>query len=252
VFPVWFHVFGLRVHPHPVLEALAYFLGFWTYRRLRRGRGDVLSSGQRWSVVFAAALGGVIGSKLLYWLLDPAESWTRRSDLEWLMAGKTMVGGLLGAVAAVEATKWRLRIPVRTGDLFALPLLVGLAVGRVGCFLTGLDDLTYGVATDLPIGIDFGDGVRRHPTQLYEIAFVLLLLPWAVRRSRRAHLEGDVFRAVLVAYLAWRLVIDALKPGLRHAGLTSIQWACVAGLLVYAWEIPRILGWRRVVVDEPA
>ena len=251
-FPVRLDLFGWRLHPHPVLEALAYLVAFQVYRFLRRRQGDVLRTPQRWSVLLAAALGGVVGSKVLFLLVDPAATWSHRGDLTWWMGGKTMVGGLVGAVVAVELFKRRAHIAVRTGDLFALPLLIGLAIGRVGCFLTGLDDLTYGVATSLPWGIDFGDGVRRHPTQLYEIVAVLLLAGGVLLRARRPYRIGDPFRLTLVGYLAWRLAVDALKPGPRHAGLTSIQWACVVGLACYGREIPRILGWRKVVIDEPA
>ena len=62
-----------------------------------------------------------------------------------------------------------------TGDLLALPLVLGIAIGRIGCFLSGLEDQSYGVATALPWGVDFGDGVARHPTQLYEYRFSPLL-----------------------------------------------------------------------------
>jgi hypothetical protein len=64
-----------------------------------------------------------------------------------------------------------------TGDLYAIPLALGIAIGRIGCFLTGLSDNTYGTPTNLPWAINFGDGIPRHPTQLYEIAFLLLLIP---------------------------------------------------------------------------
>jgi prolipoprotein diacylglyceryltransferase len=51
-----------------------------------------------------------------------------------------------------------------------LPLAIGIAVGRLGCFFAGLDDFTYGTPTTLPWGHDFGDGIARHPVQLYESA----------------------------------------------------------------------------------
>ncbi len=60
-----------------------------------------------------------------------------------------------------------------SGDAFALPLIVGIAIGRIGCFLAGLGDHTYGNPTALPWGVDFGDGVPRHPTAV--VAFLILL-----------------------------------------------------------------------------
>ena len=77
---------------------------------------------------------------------------------------------MAGGIVAVELYKARAGITVRTGARFALPLAIGVAVGRFGCFFAGLDDFTYGTPTTLPWGVDFGDGVSRHPVQLYESA----------------------------------------------------------------------------------
>ena len=60
-----------------------------------------------------------------------------------------------------------------TGAYFAPSLAIGIAIGRIGCFLSGLEDYTYGTPTTLPWGYDFGDGVLRHPVQLYEAAAYL-------------------------------------------------------------------------------
>jgi len=157
------------------------------------------------------------------------------------MGGKTIVGGLLGGTIAVEWIKRRLGIKERTGDLFAAPLVLGIAIGRIGCFFAGLTDGTYGTATTLPWGVDFGDGVRRHPTQLYEIvamAGFYVVIRWF---AGRPHLTGDLFRLFLTGYLAWRLVIDSQKPEPRWGGLTTIQWACLAGLAYYRRDIIHLM-----------
>jgi len=160
-------------------------------------------------------------------------------DPLFLMAGKTLVGGLLGGIIAVEWTKRQIGVARSTGDLFAIPLCVGIAIGRVGCFLTGLADNTYGSATQLPWGIDFGDGIRRHPTQLYEIVFVIALAFFLERVFRRPHREGDVFKLFMVGYLSWRLATGFLSPDPAFGPLTVIQWTCVAGLLYYGRDIRR-------------
>jgi phosphatidylglycerol:prolipoprotein diacylglycerol transferase len=228
---------------------LAYATGFQLYRWLRRREGDVISTPTRWSVVVAAAVGGAIGSRVLASLEQPSAFATGWRDPLFLFGGKTIVGGLIGGVIAVEWIKQRIGVTSRTGDLFAVPLAAGIAIGRVGCFLTGLDDGTFGTPTALWTGIDFGDGVPRHPTQLYEIAFLMTLaIALAAARPALAR-SGDRFRVFMIAYLGFRLVIDLLKPDPRLAlGLSSIQWACVAMLLYY---LPDIRRWTRPTFGRP-
>lgn len=239
-FPVFLSVGGRRLHPHIVFEVLAYFVGLCCYLWLRRRRGDHLTAHARWSVLVAAIVGGAIGSRALYWLEDPDATFRHWNDAVFLMSGKTVVGGLVGGLIAVEWVKAHLGIMRATGDLLAVPLAIGIAVGRVGCFLTGLEDRTYGVATTLPWGVDFGDGIARHPTALYESAFLVVLtvvLAWLMRRPL---VEGLLFKIFILTYMGFRLVIDVLKPDLRIVvGLSAIQCVCLLTFAYYArisWE----------------
>lgn len=244
-FPVQLHLGPITIAPHQPLEILGGFLGLRLYFALRRRSGDPLATERRLVVFVAAVAGAAIGSKLLAWLYNPAPLLANPSFAA-LLAGKTIVGGLLGGLAAVELVKWRIGERTATGDLYVFPLIVGIAIGRVGCFLTGLADDTYGVATSLPWGIDFGDGVARHPTQLYEIAFLALLAAALAWRARRPYARGDLFKRFMASYLAWRLLVDFLKPShVTLLGLTPIQFACIAGLAWYAPHLPRLLGLAR-------
>jgi len=223
-------------HPawHPVLETLAYAAGFAIFRWLRGRRGDVVDEPQRWTVLAAAAVGALVGSRLL----GIAEQWPTviealKSGRLWELllspGGKTIVGGLLGGGLGVVAVKKLSGIRRRTGDLFVLPLCVGIAVGRVGCLLAGLADDTYGKPTTLPWAVDLGDGVGRHPVQVYEILFVIFL---EIVLTRRAKLpDGARFRIFMASYLAWRILIDFWKPQPLIGGMNVIQWSCVAGIL---------------------
>ena len=245
-YPVMLDAFGVALHPHPVFEALGYFVGFRVYLWRRRRQGDTIASHTRWSVIAAAALGGAIGSKLIFVFEDPAIWAQAAGDPAVLVAGKSIVGGLLGGIIAVEATKWAIGERRSTGDLFAVALCVGMAIGRVGCFLTGLSDHTHGVATALLWGVDFGDGIPRHPAQLYEVLYLLALALVLARLPAARLRSGDVFKVFMVAYLAFRLAADAWKPGVALGlGLTAIQWACVAGLGYYARDVVRLAqAWR--------
>lgn len=251
-FPVEFQLGHFRLPAHLIFESLGYALGFRLYLTLRSRWGDEISQDTRWSVIAAAAMGAVLGSKVLGWLDHPAESWAHRFDLVWLLGGKTIVGGLIGGWIAVELAK-RAQGEIRsTGDLFVLPLCAGMAIGRVGCFLAGLPDHTYGVSTSLPWGVDFGDGIRRHPVQIYEIVALAVIAAWALRSRRLVESgvlrRGDLFRGFMVSYAAFRLAIDVIKPETRdYLGLSGIQLACAFVLLYHVRDLPRLaLGSRHV------
>jgi phosphatidylglycerol:prolipoprotein diacylglycerol transferase len=117
---------------------------------------------------------------------------------------------------------------------------MGIAIGRVGCFLTGPEDHTSGTATSLPWGVNFGDGVARHPTQLYEVVFVLALGAILWRKMRKPFPAGDVFKIFMVAYFTFRLLCDFLKPDIRiFLEMSSIQWVCLLMLFYYGPDIAR-------------
>jgi phosphatidylglycerol:prolipoprotein diacylglycerol transferase len=241
-FPILIRLGPLTVHPHWVFETLAYSLAGYVFARDRRRRGDVVETRTRWWVVAAAALGGLVGSRLLYLAEDPVELMRHWSEPAYLAGGKTIVGGLIGGLIAVEWIKRRLGVVVATGDLLVTPLVLGIAVGRIGCFLSGLTDRTYGVATALPWGVNFGDGVARHPTQLYEIAFLAGLAVVLAMVSPRFSLVGDRFKWFMIGYLTFRFAIDFIKPAVHIGGLSAIQWAALAVIAYYAPHVPRLLA----------
>jgi phosphatidylglycerol:prolipoprotein diacylglycerol transferase len=250
-------------------------IAFGVYLVLRRRFGDALATPLRWAVIAAAVVGAAFGSKLLFWLEDPQLTWRSLHDPAYLIGGKTIVGALAFGLAAVELAKRYIGLRQSTGDLYAIPLALGIAIGRVGCFLTGLSDNTYGTPTTLPWAVNFGDGIPRHPTQLYEIAFLLVLIPLLYRiqvamtqqensskhmreqppsdvqssearqqapTSAPRFLPGDAFKLLMVAYMFFRLLCDFLKPYPRLVlGLGGIQWACVLVLLYYSPDVARWL-----------
>lgn len=236
-FPVYVELGPWRLHPHLLFELAGYTLGFRIYLTARKRAGDHLDETGRWWIIAAGICGAAAGSKLVFLALDPWETWSHLHQPGWLLGGKTIVGGLAGGLLGVEVTKRIMGVTRSTGDLFAIPLALGIAMGRIGCFLTGMEDHTHGLPTALPWAIDFGDGIPRHPTQLYEIGFLLALTGLLVWLQRRPQPEGHVFRVFLGGYMAFRLLIDFIKPGLPLAGLTAIQWTCVMVLGWYAWGL---------------
>ena len=236
-FPVYFWLGSVRVHPHILFESLAYTIAFRLL--LRNVRKDSILPSHRSSLIVGGMVGALFGAKVLVLLQHIDFIWQNWQQLLLLLVqGKTVVGALLGGVMGVELTKKLLGIYQSTGDVFVYPLIVGTAVGRIGCFLTGLSDRTYGIATTLPWGVDFGDGIPRHPTQLYEILFLVILMIFLCIRSRYQRQEGDLFKFYMVAYLGFRFLFDFIKPDFHPIwGMSAIQTACLGGLFYYCRSI---------------
>jgi prolipoprotein diacylglyceryltransferase len=236
---------------HTVVEIAAYFVGgrLFLSQRRRLALPALADTDRSLWIGVAAIVGAALGAKLGYWVEDPLSAFQDFPDWRHLFEGKTIVGALLGGLVAVEAVKRAIGVRESSGDAFALPLIVGIAIGRVGCFLSGLADHTYGNPTSLPWAVDFGDGIPRHPTQLYEIAFLAALGIFIQANASSFSRSGDRFRIFMFGYLAFRLAIDFLKPmPFVYFGLSGIQLLCIAGLVYYARDIARIVGtlaWRK-------
>jgi prolipoprotein diacylglyceryltransferase len=110
-----------------------------------------------------------------------------------------------------------------------------MIIGRTGCFLAGLEDGTYGVASSLPWAINFGDGIRRHPTNLYEIVFwIILWLTLKIIERNYQFTDGSKFKIFLSSYLIFRFLVEFIKPDYFFSfGLSVIQLVCIAGIVYY-------------------
>jgi len=149
---------------------------------------------------------------------------------------RSIEGAVGGGIIAIELYKHAAGIATRTGARFALPFAVGVAVGRIGCFLSGLDDFTYGTPTSLPWGHDFGDGILRHPVQLYEsaamAAFAAVYVARVMKRDRFWAMNG--FYLVVGFYGAQRFVWEFFKPYGPLIGPFTLFHVLSAAVLVYA------------------
>ena len=154
----------------------------------------------------------------------------------FLQLGHSIAGAIVGGIAAVELFKWFKGIRGSTGAQFVVPLAVGIAVGRWGCFLAGLPDYTYGTPTGMPWGVDFGDGVPRHPVQLYEsfsmLAFLIIYLMGVARRL--PFFQGQGFYLFVGYYALQRFVWEFFKPYPTLLGPLNLFQVLCTILLCYS------------------
>ncbi|TBN03976.1 diacylglyceryl transferase [Hyunsoonleella flava] len=227
-------LFGYNINIHLVLEYLAFFLAFRYYVILRRKSKDHISSNNRLSIILGAALGALIGSRVVGILENPVFEWSQQNIVQLLNA-KTIMGGLFGGLLGVELAKKYIGETQSSGDLFVFPIILGIFIGRIGCFLSGINEFTYGKETAFFTGMDLGDGVLRHPTSLYELVFLVLLF-FGLKRLQNSPslINGDLFKWFMILYFGFRFCIEFLKPNVFYAfGLSTIQILCIICVFYY-------------------
>ncbi|MFL6193561.1 MAG: prolipoprotein diacylglyceryl transferase [Thermoanaerobaculia bacterium] len=252
-----FHIGSFSVSPFGVMLVLAFLSSYlqlrWGMKRFGVGDEEDASA-----LVFAAGVGGIIGAKVYYAILNG--DWhllLDRSGLVWY-------GGFILGMISVLWTMRRRRLPGwPMADIAAPALALGYGVGRIGCFLVGDD---YGRPTDLPWGVAFRSGLpettagnlrytfhvpipagvpddtlmRVHPTQLYETAIALAIWGVAMWLLRRRHQPGSIGLAVFAMLAVERFLVEFLraKDDRFFGGFTLAQLISIAVLVligVFAW-----------------
>jgi len=227
-------LFGIKVNMHLVLEYLAFFVAFRYYVFLRKKGSDIISSNNRLSIIIGAIFGALFLSRLIAFFENPVLHY----EQGWLsiLNNKTIMGGLFGGLLGVELAKKIIGEKQSSGDLFTLPIIFGIIVGRIGCFLAGIKEFTFGTETSFILGMDLGDGLQRHPIALYEIVFLIFLFVFIKQRKKRPlKLEnGNYFKLFMVSYFGFRFCIEFLKPNtFFFLGLSSIQLLCLICWVYY-------------------
>lgn len=194
-------------------------------------------------IAVAALCGGILGAKLMTWI---ALQWPSFASAPFVMfnphlGGRSIMGGVLGGWVAVELAKHRLGIRRSTGDLFALALPAGEAVGRIGCFINGC---CYGIPTGAFWGVVQHDALR-HPTQLYSALAAVVIFGILFFLRNRMPREGDLFRLYLILWGAGRFLIEFVRENeTLYLGLSMFQW--IALELVVLFSIVLWISNRRI------
>lgn len=216
---------------HLAFDALAWAVGMavgvalyrWRLKKVTAEVANVADGGY-----FAClAVGAIVGAYL-------AGTFTFVGQAVFALA-HSVAGALVGAIAGVELYKLARGIRMSTGIVFAGPFAAGVAVGRWGCLFAGLPDQTFGTPTTLPWAVNLGDGIARHPVQVYEslaMALFLAAFIWGLR-NRQAWAISHGFYWLAIAYGAQRFLWEFLKPYPTLIGpLNHFHLICL-GLVIY-------------------
>jgi len=242
MYPIIFHLGPVTIYSFGAMMALAALTAAWVVHAelKRRGYNPELAS----TIVFAAALGGLVGARLLFIV----EEWDNflAAPMNYILtgAGFTWYGGFLGGVAAVSWVVKKNDIPWLIGaDITAPALALAYGVGRIGCHVAGdgdwgkITDVPWGVAYtnaivgwgDPNTGIPYPPGTRVHPTPLYEFiqGVIVFGILWSLRK--RGYAPGTMAWLYLILGGIARFVVEFLRinPPLAF-GLTEAQLFSVA------------------------
>lgn len=202
--PILFSFHNIDIYSYPLILSIGLIVSATIYYfQVKKIKKDNENS---FFIALAAIFGGIIGAKLFTLLsgLNTQEIW----QTNILYSGKSIIGGLVGGTIAVIITKKKLGITEKRGNLFVFPIIVGMIIGRIGCFLRGC---CYGSETHLPWGTDFGDHVYRHPTQIYEIVFWSILLVFTLTFRKKFTKPGSLFQLTIASYFIFRFFLEFIK-----------------------------------------
>lgn len=245
-FPVTFHIFGKTILAHPLFEALGMFIGMRYYFYLKRKSVEKLSFNTSAAVLIGATAGALIGSKLIGNLENPHKLF-ENFDLKTIWSNNTIVGGLAFGLIGVELAKKIVSHKESTGDLIVFPLMLAIIIGRIGCFLTGIYEETYGLPTHSVFGMHLGDEYLRHPVALYEIVFLTMLWIGLKQIQKKNYPSGFVFQLFMLSYFTFRFFLDFIKPRVEIIGnLGTIQMVCICVIIYYIYTIKNTLSYHKI------
>lgn len=243
--PTLFHIGGLGIPTHEFFIGLGLVAALLVFSHRARSRG-VLDDRMRWIVVGSLIGGGIFARASAIWQF----AFTGNSWIDvWLHGGRSVLGGLAGAYVGALVTKRIVGYRASTGDLFAPAVAIGMAIGRIGCFLTE----QIGTATTLPWGVTLSadlaatvpncpqctSGAALHPSFVYEILFHAVAF-WALWWRPGRFPPGSSFKLYLLAYGLFRFAVEFVRGNPEMSlGMSGSQLFLLITVPLLAWSIVR-------------
>ena len=245
------------IHSYGLMLATAFITSVFVMQHELKRRGFVPDVAA--TIVVAAAIGGIVGAKIYYALLDGRITLDELFSTDGLVWYGGFIGGCLGVLIVV------IRSPnptLATIDIIGPTLLLGYGIGRIGCFLAGDGD--YGPPSDLPWAMAFPNGtvptdVPVHPTPIYEtlISVTFFGILWSQRRKLEVT-SGVLFGASLILLGVERFFVEFWRITPRVWGwMTGAQLfsivAFIVGIVLIFWarSRPPVEAVTETVAAEP-
>lgn len=224
MFPVLFKIGRFELHSYGVMLATAFAIS--VFIAVKRGKRVGFTFSQIYDISIVVIFSSLIGSRLAYVVLHLDEFRGRMWDVinpiqssgQIGISGMVQLGGVVFAIAAVIIYVKLKNISLgKIADILAPSLAIGIAIGRIGCFLNGC---CFGKPCDLPWAVKFPPGsfahyayhdAAIHPTQLYAFFFALLIFLIIVTVDKKKPFDGFTFALFMVLYGIARFVNESFR-----------------------------------------
>jgi phosphatidylglycerol---prolipoprotein diacylglyceryl transferase len=230
------HLLGISIKTFGVTFALGFLAcGFVVARRLRE-----LGKPVDWAyeIVFAALIGGLVGSRAYFVIENYSQ--VKNDLIGSIFSGSGLVwygGAIGGAVGVIAWMRWRQMLNLVTFDMCVIALALGYGIGRIGCQVSGDGD--YGLPSKLPwaMGYPHGTvptppGVTVQPTPIYE-TLAMCLLAYCLWKLRDRVRPGVILGLYLVFSGLERLLVEFIRRNKEVlAGLTTPQLESIVLMVI--------------------
>ena len=254
------NIFGFEFNPvinsYGFMLMMAFYSCYYFLNKdLKRLGYDSNLSGD---IVFAAAVGGILGSKIYYLIENFDRVIADPTGMIFSGAGLVFLGGLMGGTLGVTFVINKNNLSwITFADIVAPLLILGYAIGRIGCLLVGDD---YGLPTHLPWGIEFPNGLPPstysifqtyypwvnldnfepgvlsvHPTPIYETIIGGLIFYYLYQKRTSVTIVGSLFFTYLILAGTERFIVEFLRVNEKYfIGLSGAQMISILMITIGA------------------
>ena len=237
MYPVILEIGPIKIYSFGLMLVTAFYTCYGLlYLEMKRLKYDTEIASD---IIFWSAVGGVLGAKI-YYLIENLDR-TIQDPMGMIFSGSGLVflGGLIGSIICVSIVLKNRNLPwYLFADIIAPLIMIGYAIGRLGCFLVGDD---YGLPSSLPWAVSFPEGLppttissfaayypwidtsginsevfKVHPTQLYESAVGILLFLFLWSRRKKNQKAGTMFFSYLLLAGIERFFIEFLRTNEKY------------------------------------
>ena len=246
MYPILFEIGPLKIYSYGFMLVIAFYTCFYllNHDMKRLGYDNKFAP----DIVFWAAVGGILGSKLYYLLENLDQVIQDPFGMIFSGSGLVFLGGLMGGTFGVTMVLRKNNLPwLVFADIVAPLLILGYGIGRIGCFLVGDD---YGISSDLPWAMTFPNGLPPtlsavHPTQMYETILALGIFSFLWSRRKNVQVTGNLFFTYLILAGIERFMIEFIRINEKYffgefsgAQIISVIMICI-GTYFLLYPVPK-------------